>query len=122
MSVKPYIEANGKKYEFEANRRIMLEFSKQLRDKEADGVGLEIIENICFLMLASKYGISREEFDGILDAYCEQAGNYTEIYELLGAVVEKFFTPAASNNPPKNKFLAECRAEKATETGRTVSE
>jgi hypothetical protein len=110
---KPYIEVGGKRYEFELNRRVLVELS---RIGTADGVkerGVEFLEDAAFIMLNAKYGLERGEFNTLLDDYCKEAGNVTEIYELLTAVMDVVFTESAGKpKTTNNAFLAEYRVKK----------
>jgi len=109
----PYIEFNGNKYEFALNRQVLKEIVKlqsELKiDKDNLGNAYDFLEKSVAEFLKTNYKLTEDEITEIYDSYKDP----TELYELLGAVIETVFTnmsaEAENKKPTQNQFLMEYR-------------
>ena len=114
----PYIEFNGNKYEFALNRQVLKEIVKlqsELKiDKDNLGNAYDFLEKSVAEFLKTNYKLTEDEITEIYDSYKDP----TELYELLGAVIETVFTnmsaEAENKKPTQNQFLMEYRQKQQT--------
>lgn len=116
--ITPYIEFNGNKYEFVLNRQALKEIVKlqsELKiDKDNLGNAYDFLEKSVAVFLKTNYKLTEDEITEIYDSYKDP----TELYELLGAVIETVFTnmsaEAENKKPTQNQFLMEYRQKQQT--------
>lgn len=109
----PYIEYQGKKYEFRVNRYIIKEIAKLQKKHNVSqndtSNAYEFLEDAGKIFLTTNYGLTDEQIEDIYDSF-----NPIELYELLGAVLDTVFTNLGGKETT-NSFLREYRIKKANE-------
>ena len=113
--MKPYIEdRNGTRYEFNSlSRKQKIAIQNDVKELGNTDNELEKIGDLIFKLIGFNYpSMTRDEFEDMLD-YNEEEYGFSNLYEMLGYIIEDVFTQVGSGNTGKvNPYLQAKREEK----------